>query len=246
MSLERRTITTEERQGTMTPPAVLDPIDQIRKADADVEKRQRQLEKFAKRLLEEGSDNLANFATTARAWTTRFHERLPESLPPDAQNEIRSLLLNGVATLDDADLEARILDHIDALLVSLEAVRHVLRDAVDEDYGDQIKKADDAVRQLEEWLPAANRELLAKILGMSTRTVQRWLKAGGEINPRVRVVMQLIAILRRSWTQEGVLAWFFRPRSDLGGRQPIEALKNPEEYEVLLTLARQGRAGHGD
>lgn len=230
----------------MTPSAVLDPIDQIRKADADVEKQQERLEKFAKKLIEEGADDLNQFGRTARTWVTQFDRRIPQALPPDAQNEIRRYLLRGLATLDEEDLENRILDHIDTLLINLEAVRHIFRDAVDEDCGDDITDLGDAVRRLEEWLPTVDRARLAAILGVHARTVQRWLKDGGDLNARARVVLQLVAILHRSWTPDGVIAWFFRPRTALGGRTPLAVLDNMEEYDVLLTLARQGRAGHGD
>lgn len=240
----------------MTPPAVLDPIDQIRQADADVEEQQERLEKFAGWLADERTDTeevatdveaaVATFKETVRSWATTFHERIPEALPPDAQNEIRSLLLGGLGLLEKADVEERVLDHIDKMLVSLEAVRHVLRDAVDEDFGDGVSTMGDAVRQIEEWLPAVDRELMAQILGMSTRTVQRRLKDDNKATTRARLVLTVMAILRRSWTPDGVLAWFFRRRSDLDGRPPIEVLSNPHEYDTILTLARQGRASHGD
>ena len=40
-------------------------------------------------------------------------------------------------------------------------------------------------------------------------------------------VARLVAILRHAWTDEGVVAWFYRPRKDLDARKPIELIDEP-------------------
>jgi hypothetical protein len=40
---------------------------------------------------------------------------------------------------------------------------------------------------------------------------------GGVTSPRLEIVARLVAILRHAWTDRGVLAWFAKPRPELGG-----------------------------
>jgi transcriptional regulator with XRE-family HTH domain len=231
----------------MTPPAVADPRELIRKADADVYRQQELLEQAARKELDQEGDEgtLKRLTTAARRWVLQFDRDLPDSLPSETQNEIRTHLIGGLATLEAEDFEERLLDHLDSLVIRLEAVRHILRDALDEGFGAGITTNGDAVRRIEEWLPAVDRAQLGKLLGVDPRTIQRWLKEKNALNPRVRAVARLIALLRRSWTPEGVVSWFHRPRHELDGRAPIELLEDPLEHELLLQIARQGRASHG-
>ena len=52
-------------------------------------------------------------------------------------------------------------------------------------------------------------------------------------------------LLAETFTPEGALAWFDRPRRDLGGAAPIDLLDDPAAHDALLDAARRGRAGHG-
>jgi hypothetical protein len=231
----------------MPPAAVADHRELIRRADANVERQQQRLEEVARGLdADPDRDALKRFAATAKGWVVRFNRDLPNSLAPEAQNEIRDHLIGGVETLERKDFEEHLLDHLDSLVLRLEAVRHILRDAVDEDIGSDIITNGDAVRRLDEWLPSIDRPALAELLGVDPRTIQRWLKTGGgQLQPRVRVVTRLVAMLHRSWTPQGILAWFHRPRPELAGEAPIDWLSDPVKSHDLLAVARHGRASHG-
>jgi hypothetical protein len=59
----------------------------------------------------------------------------------------------------------------------------------------------------------------------------------------MQTVGQLISILRHNWTEEGVVAWFHRPRRDLGGRPPLAVLSSESfDEDILLSAARAGRS----
>jgi hypothetical protein len=59
----------------------------------------------------------------------------------------------------------------------------------------------------------------------------------------MQTVGQLISILRHNWTEEGVVAWFHRPRWDLGGRSPLAVLSSENfDEDILLSAARAGRS----
>jgi hypothetical protein len=86
---------------------------------------------------------------------------------------------------------------------------------------------------------------LARLLGVSTKTINTW-KAGGPVTRKTeRVVMlaQLLTYLRSSMTPVGLVMWFDAPRPQLGGRTPLELLNENEAAarESLVPLARGAR-----
>jgi hypothetical protein len=212
----------------MTPPAVLDYRDQIEKADEDVALQQRRLAELVERMGEAGAEPVASLARAAIAWATDFNRDMPASLPSDARDEIRDHLLRGIETL------------------SLEAVRHVLRDAAEDDRGAAVATPAEAVALIDGWVPGLDRATLAQLLGVDPRTLQRWQGGeGGRLTPRVRLVVQLVALLHVTWTADGVAAWFRRPRRELDGAAPIERLDDAAASDALRDAARRGRASHG-
>ena len=52
-------------------------------------------------------------------------------------------------------------------------------------------------------------------------------------------------MLRHAWTPKGVLAWYHRPRRDLGGKAPLELLDDPGSERLLLSAARDSRTQYG-
>jgi transcriptional regulator with XRE-family HTH domain len=230
----------------MTPPAVLDYRDQIERADEDVALQQHRLAELVEHMGEPGSEAVAALTRAAIAWATDFNRDVPASLPPDARDEIRDHLLRGIETLSRDDFEDRLLDRVDELLLSLEAVRHILRDAAEDDRGTAVATPAEAVALIDGWLPGLDRAALARLLGVDPRTLQRWQGGeGGRLTPRVRLVVQLVALLRTTWTTEGVVAWFHRPRRELGGAAPVERLDDAAAHDDLRDAARRGRASHG-
>lgn len=86
---------------------------------------------------------------------------------------------------------------------------------------------------------------LARLLGVSTKTVNAW-KAGGPVTRngrRVVVLAQLLTYLRASMTPAGLIMWFDAPRGQLDGSTPLELLDEDEAKarEPLLSLARGAR-----
>lgn len=137
------------------------------------------------------------------------------------------------------------LDVIDQLLVAIERVRHVIRDALDEHVVGLPGDAGLVVEELKRWLPNTSNETIANLVGVNRKTLTRWVKARRPAPRRLQLVAHLVAILRHNWTEEGVIAWFERPRRGLDGRRPSSVLGDPGAEEALLSEARAGRSQDG-
>ena len=134
------------------------------------------------------------------------------------------------------------LDVIDQLLVAIERVRHVVRDALDEHVVGLPTDAGLVVGELKKWLPRTSNETIAGLVGVDRRTLTRWTEESREPSRRLRLVAHLVAILRHNWTEEGIVAWFDRPRRGLDGRKPFSLLDDATAEERLLSEARGGRS----
>ena len=156
--------------------------------------------------------------------------------------ELSNALLDIRDALDRID-ESRDMDAFDALLVQLERIRHVVRDALDEHVSGVRDDIGLVMADLDRWLPHVSRQELAEIAGVDRRTLSRWATKTGPPSRRLRLVARLVAILRHSWTEDGVVAWFHRPRRDLDERTPLTALGDRSvDEEALLDAARAGRS----
>jgi hypothetical protein len=180
---------------------------------------------------------------TARRWAVRLQADPPPVLDQAALAKIRKIILEGIE--QQKKLEERPLDMLDDLIVRAEAVRHVLRDVLDGDVGVDDTDAKAVLERLIQWLPGVPQKELALLAGRSPRQVQRWLKEGGVAPHRLRLAARVIALLRHGWTPQGVIAWFMRPRRDLGGQAPIHVLDDPFFERDLVESARRGRAQQG-
>ena len=210
-------------------------------ADAVVKDIQRALEAAAEAGVVDG-DALARLGTTARAAAGRVNLLLPSHVDPAAADEIRRRLI-GILTLDAG--QAPSLDLADQVLLEMEAIRHVVRDLLDEQSPVELRDAAAVVRQVEGWLPGATVAEVAGLFGCSERQLQRMRKDGGRASSRMQMVARLVAILRLAWTDRGVVAWFDRARDDLGGERPSALLDDPHFERDLLVAARAGRAQGG-
>jgi uncharacterized protein (DUF2384 family) len=179
---------------------------------------------------------------TAEQVAGRVNADLPMQVDADARDEIRRRLIDMLTlSIDDGAP----LDLADRALIEAEAVRHVLRDLLQEQSPVGLRDAKETVRLLEDWLPGLAVNQLAELAGMSTRQLQRRRQDGGVSSHRLQMFARLAAILRFSWTDQGVYAWFHRPRLELGGRPPIELLEDPASERDLMFLARAGRVQGG-
>lgn len=191
------------------------------------------------------TDYLDRWQHTASRLSDAINHSTPPSLDAEQVSEIRGELLEIMQGVAERDPK-RPLDSIEAALLSLEAIRHVVRDALDQ----QVPGEADArmlLGELEEALPRVGRRELADILGTSDRSLQRILASADPIAPsrRLLLVAKLVALLRRGWTPEGIVAWFKRPRPELNGRDVLDAIDDAAFERDILDLARHGRAQHG-
>jgi hypothetical protein len=134
------------------------------------------------------------------------------------------------------------LDIIDRLLVSIERVRHVIRDALDEHVVGIPDDASLIIEELKGWLPNVSNETIATLVGVDRRTLTRWTQGHSSPSRQLQLVAHLVAILRHNWTEEGIVAWFQRSRRRLGGKKPALLLKDPLAEDLLLSEARGGRS----
>lgn len=180
---------------------------------------------------------------TARRLSVQVSNDLPPQLEPEAVAEIRKIIVNLLDGLERVD-ETRPLDTIDQFFVGSEAVRHIIRDTLDEHVGVRGDDARRLLAYLKEALPRVTQADQARIAGMSTRHLQRLAKEGGAPPRQLILTARLVKLLRYVWNPEGVIAWFHRERTELDGHAPIDVAGDPGFERVLLRLARQGRAQH--
>lgn len=190
-------------------------------------------------------DDVSRWAETARRLTVQISNELPPQLEPESVAEARKILINLLDALENLDRD-RPLDTLDQVFVGAEAVRQILRDALDEHVGVRDDDARRLVAYLKEALPRVSQADQARLAGMSARHLQRLAKEGGTPPRRLVLAARLVKLLRYVWTPEGVVAWFHRQRSELDGNAPIDVAGNPGFERGLLRLARQGRAQHGE
>jgi AraC-like DNA-binding protein len=187
---------------------------------------------------------LDRWLETARRLAVQVSNDLPPQLEPEAMAEIRKIIVNLLDRLERVD-ETRPLDTIDEFFVGSEAVRHILRDALDEHVGVHDDDARSLAAYLRDALPRVTQADQARIAGMSTRHLQRLAKEGGTPPRQLLLAARLVKLLRYVWNPEGVIAWFHRERTELDGHAPIDVAGDAGFERVLLRLARQGRAQHG-
>jgi hypothetical protein len=184
------------------------------------------------------------FVETAQRLTSRVHEQVPRDLDPEALAEIRGRIFEGLQALVELD-EARPLDSVDRFFVHAEAVRHIVRDALDGQPDGDESDAQELLESISKQIPGVSRKELGSLIGVGERQVQRLMKDGGAASRRLQMVARLVSLLYRSWTPAGVVAWFYRERADLDNRAPIDLLDDVEYERRVLLAARRGRAQHG-
>lgn len=134
------------------------------------------------------------------------------------------------------------LDTCDQLLVAIERIRHVVRDAIDEHVTGVAADRGLVLKDLRTWLPHTPLAVIAELVDVDRRTLTRWAKQASPPPARLALVARLLAILRHAWTEPGMVAWFDRPRRDLGGRRPRTLLDDPGAEDALVMAARAGRS----
>lgn len=187
-------------------------------------------------------ESIDRLSTTAHDIVARVNAHLPPQVDVDARDEIRRRLIE-LLTLHPE--QGQHLDLADRALIEAEAVRHIMRDLLQEQPPVELRDAAAVVKLLEQWLPGLTVQQIAELLGISTRQLQRRRQEGGSGGSRMQIVARLVAILRHGWTDQGVYAWFHRQRRELEGHAPIELLDDPASERGLLLAARAGRVQGG-
>lgn len=178
-----------------------------------------------------------------RSIAQRLRDVRAELQPADYDKDQLAELLASLFDIRDLMAETQTLDTLDTLVLATERVRHVIRDALDERVagadGDVAVVVDELYRQL----PSINRDAIAELVGVNRRTLARWAQQSGTPKRRLSTVARLVAILRHNWTEDGIVAWFHRPRRDLGERTPMTVLGEENfDDQALIAAARAGRS----
>jgi hypothetical protein len=188
-------------------------------------------------------DAIDRLRETAQNVVSRVNAKLPMHVDADARDEIRRRLLDMITLQLGA---GGVLDLADRALIEAEAVRHVVRDLLDEQPPVELRDEGATIRMLEDWLPGLTVGQLSALTDVSVRQLQRRRRDGGGLSPpRLQLVARLVAILRHAWSDRGVLAWFETPKRELGGTAPMALLDDPARERDLLLLARAGRVQGG-
>jgi uncharacterized protein (DUF2384 family) len=169
----------------------------------------------------------------------------PRDLDKEQVTQFFNALLN-IRGLVDRDGPPYDLDTCEAMLVEIERIRHVVRDALDEHVSGIREDAGLILEDLDKWLPNTPDRVIAELVGVDRRTLARW-KAQPGVSPRrpLRVLARLVAILRHNWTEDGIIDWLNRPRRDLDGKRPAALLDAPNREHALVDAARSSRSGYG-
>lgn len=234
------------------------PEERLRQADRMVGEVKQDFVELVEQGFEKAVVELRNSDHVGQAFWDRLREvddrlrDLPRQLDPSlfeveqlhelhtSLHEIRDLMRE----LDEGTGKRR-LDVLNELLIRIEVVGQVIRDALDEHVQGLSSDVGAVLRTLGEWLPGTTQDELGRLAGVSRRTISRWARQSTPPPRRLRLVAQLIAILRHSWTEKGVIAWFDRANRELDGRKPISVLDDPDYEQALLAAARGTRSQYG-
>jgi hypothetical protein len=133
------------------------------------------------------------------------------------------------------------------LRLRLEQLRHVYRDLADS----KLIYDDYPAAELVQWMTDTLRVpqgRLAELLGVSNRTLQRWISDSNPTRPtekdevNIRKIAGLVAHLRHAMTGSGVVDWFDAPHPGAGGRTPGALLSEPDSLPTLLRLSASTRS----
>ena len=133
------------------------------------------------------------------------------------------------------------------LRIRLEQLRQVYRDLAEGEAVYEERSAKEVAQWLADVLDVSQARL-AELIGISTRTFQRWVSDADSVGPegedarRVRVIARAANHLRHALTGPGVVHWFEAPNPQLDGRRPLDLLDDPDGASRLSTLAASTRS----
>lgn len=193
--------------------------------------------------LQDAPDVDRSFEERLAAIIERLRSLRTELRPADYDREQVATIFGALYDIRDRVDERHDFDVLDELLILIERVRHVVRDALDEHVSGGPGSAALCLEELETRLPTTTKDALAELLGVDRRTLPRWRRSADAPPARLRIVSKLAAILAHDWTEDGIVAWFRRPRRDLDGTKPIDLLRaGAIDEDRLVSAARAGRS----
>jgi uncharacterized protein (DUF2384 family) len=137
------------------------------------------------------------------------------------------------------------------LRIALEQMRHALRDLAENQPVADERSAKEIARWMLDIL-GVSASRIAGVIGVGPRTFERWASETDATAPqdaaeaRLRVAARLVNHLRHTLTGSGAVTWLERPRAELDGRSPAEALDDPEALARLTALASGLRSSGAD
>lgn len=224
----------------------LTPEERLERYDAELDELKRGFIEAVERLGDEPAVDRSFDERLSGLGLVERLDRLRVELSPDDfdKDQIVALFnaLFAIRNLVDAADGTPDLDTCDQLLVNIERIRHVFRDAIDEHVTGVANDRGLVLKDLRTWLPTTPLATIAELVGVDRRTLNRWVKQPGPPSARLALVARIVAVLRHAWSEPGIVAWFERPRRDLEGRKPRSVLDDPGAEETLILAARSGRS----
>jgi hypothetical protein len=194
-------------------------------------------------------EQVAPRAERRRAWYRRIEDAvldLVNALPAGTEDyEARQLFLFLTELRREIDADHEATDRSGRVALAAMRMADVARRMERRLQHAVLENADEAARYVFEQLDAIGVTDLARLLGVSTKTVGAW-RSGNPVKQkveRVKLVAQLVSYLRYSMTQTGLVMWFGNPADLLDGRSPLDLLGDDVRtaWEPLVTYARGGR-----
>jgi uncharacterized protein (DUF2384 family) len=233
--------------------AVLTPEERLKHNDQTVEEVKQRFLEATENGWVKAVDELSRSDEVDSAFEGRLREindrlrALPDELEPtvfdrEQLHELHTTLHQIRDLMDQLSEAKRRLDTLNELLIRIEVIRHIIRDALDEYVAGVGSDAGRVIAQLKAWLPRTPQKELGRLVGVDRRTLYRWSEEGARPQRRLALVAELVAILRHSWTEPGVLAWFDRPNRALADKRPISLLDDPSRERDLISAARATRS----
>jgi hypothetical protein len=222
--------------------SVLDASERLERLDREAEELKDGFVEVISQLQHLSDDDTSfeeRWQTIAQRLRQLRYDLLPQDFDKEQVVDLSAALLDIYELINECDR----FDTLDQVLIRFERIRHVVRDALDEHVNGVTGNMSQVLEEMLGRLPNVPRNEVATLLGVDRRTLARWSEQTRPPARRLDVVARLVAILRHNWTEDGIVAWFHRPRRDLGGRTPLDVLSEPHfDESVLIASARAGRS----
>jgi uncharacterized protein (DUF2384 family) len=166
-----------------------------------------------------------------------------QAIDPYLWIELQQAALRALAALREDDVRAQRRQ----IRISLEQLRFLLTRLAERQPVSDDRSPNEVARWLDDVL-AVSQQRKAELLGIGSRTYQRWISESNPTTPDaddehvLRLLARLVNQLRHSLGGTGVVEWLEHQHDELDGARPIDALRDPDAIEPLLSLAVSTRS----